>query len=205
MEQRSRISVKEKKIIDLIKKKGVVRAKEAEVAGTERIYLTRMVTKGLIVRVARGLYGLPGADFKGYDSYVEVAKKVPSGVICLISALSFHNVTTQISGKIHIAVQNNTWKPQIDSVDVKYYSFFGDSYSYGIEEHKIKNVVIKVYSPAKTVADCFKFRNKIGIDVAVEALKEIIRGKKASIAEIYEAAKVCSVNKVIQPYMESLN
>lgn len=198
------MSEREKIVMNLIRKKGIIRPKEVEEAGVERMYLTRMVSKGLIVKIARGLYSLPGTDFKGYESYVEIAKKVPAGIIFLISALNFHNITTQISGKVHIAVKNNTWKPEIASVDVKYYSLNDPAYSFGIEKHKINKATIKVYSPAKTVADCFKFRNKVGIDVAVEALKETVRSKRATIAEIYEAAKICGVNKVIQPYMESI-
>ncbi|MGD9707751.1 MAG: type IV toxin-antitoxin system AbiEi family antitoxin domain-containing protein [Candidatus Delongbacteria bacterium] len=192
------------KIFQLFEDKKMIRSRDVEAIGIPREYLLRMVSKGLVIRVARGMYCLSDENFKGYESYVEAVMTAPNGVICLISALHFYSTTTQISDKIWMAVKKGSWRPRSDSVQIKYNIFSDNSYNYGIEIHKINNIEIPVYSVAKTVADCFKFRNKIGLDVAIEALKEAIRSKKAGVDEIYEAAKVCRVSRVIQPYLESI-
>lgn len=192
------------KIFQLFEDKKMIRSRDVEAIGIPREYLLRMVRKGLVIRVARGLYCLSDENFKGYESFVEAVMTVPNGVICLISALHFYDITTQVSDKIWMAVKKGSWRPRSDSVQIKYNIFSENSYNYGIEIHKINNIEIPVYSVAKTVADCFKFRNKIGLDAAIEALKEAIRSKKAGVDEIHEAAKVCRVSRVIQPYMESI-
>jgi predicted transcriptional regulator of viral defense system len=192
------------KIMNLLKKNKMIRSKDVEDIGVPREYLLRMLRNGLVVRITHGLYSLPDEDFEGYDSFIEAMKTVRGGVICLISALTFHDITTQSSPDIWIAVRNGSWRPETGSVKIRYFIFSDKSYEFGIEVHKINNVDVRVYSVAKTVADCFKFRNKIGLDVAVETLREAIRNKKVSISEIYEAAKVCKVAKVIQPYLESI-
>ncbi|MCG2761382.1 MAG: type IV toxin-antitoxin system AbiEi family antitoxin domain-containing protein [Candidatus Delongbacteria bacterium] len=192
------------KINKLLKTNKMIRSKDVEAIGIPREYLLRMERKGLVSRVSRGLYCLPGEDFQGYDSYIEVMKTIQGGVLCLISALNFHNLTTQVSPEIWIAVKNGSWRTKSETVKIRYFTFSEKNYNFGIEVHMINDVEIKVYSIAKTVADCFKFRNKIGLDVAIESLKEAIRTKKASIGEIYEAAKICRTSKVIQPYLESI-
>ena len=191
-------------IMQLLKDKKIIRSKDVEAFGIPREYLLRMFRKGLVTRTGRGVYCLPGEDFKGYDSIVDAMMVAPGGVVCMISALSFHGITTQVSEKVWIAVKKGSWYPKSDYVNIKYFTFSEKNYKFGIESHKINNVEIRVYSIAKTVADCFKFRNKIGLDVAIEALKEAIRSKKAEVNEIFEAAKVCRVSKVIQPYLEAL-
>jgi hypothetical protein len=121
-------------------------------------------------------------------SLAEVAKRVPNAVVCLISALQFHNLTTQIPHRVWIAIENKNWKPKFDYPLLEVVRFSGRALSFGVEEHEVNRVPVKVYSPAKTVADCFKFRNKIGLDVAMEALRETWRSRKATMDELWEAA-----------------
>jgi predicted transcriptional regulator of viral defense system len=170
---------------------GIVRPRDIEAIGLPREYLLRLHRQGKIVRSGRGLYSLPDAAITERHSYAEVGRRVPGGVFCLLSALEFHEITTQSPGSVWIALPQGARRP-------------GPSLTEGIENHKVESVPIRMYSVAKTVADCFKFRNKIGLDIAIEALKDSIRQKKATINEIYRYAKICRVSKVIRPYMEAL-
>jgi predicted transcriptional regulator of viral defense system len=133
-----------------------------------------------------------------------VAKRVPVAVICLLSALVFHEITTQSPPAIWIALSKGARKPALTSPSLRVVRLSGPSLTAGIENHQIEGVPIRVYSAAKTVADCFKFRNKIGLDVAIEALKDCLRQKKANVKEIYRDAKIYRVGNVIRPYMEAL-
>ncbi|MFC1745896.1 transcriptional regulator [Candidatus Riflebacteria bacterium] len=150
------------------------------------------------------MYALSQAPVTEYQSLIEVAKKIPNGVICLVSALVFHSITTELPHEIWIAVPRNTWRPEIDYPSIRYTALTKSVYSYGIEKHTLNGVIVKVYSPAKTVADCFKFRNKIGLDVAIEGLKETWRAKKTTMNELYKAAQVNRVSRVMQPYLEAM-
>ena len=129
----------------------------------------------------------------------------PSPPFPLISALQFHNLTTQIAPQVWIAIENKSWEPSFDYPPLEIVRLTGPAFSFGVEEHKIDRITVKVYSPAKTVADCFKFRNKIGLDVAMEALRETWRSRKATMDELWEAAKVCRVANVMRPYLEAIS
>jgi predicted transcriptional regulator of viral defense system len=133
-----------------------------------------------------------------------VAKRVPEAVICLLSALAFHEITTQNPPAIWIALRKGSRKPALTSPSLRIVRLSGPSLTEGAENHEVEGVPIRVYSAAKTVADCFKFRNKVGLDVAIEALKDCLRQKKANVNEIYRYAKICRVSNVIRPYMEAL-
>jgi predicted transcriptional regulator of viral defense system len=137
-------------------------------------------------------------------SYAEVAKRVPGAVICLVSALTFHEITTQSPASVWVALSKGARTPATASPSLRIVRLSGPSLTEGIENHQVEGVPVRVYSAAKTVADCFKFRNKIGLDVAIEALKDSLRQKKANVNEIYRYAKVCRVSNVIRPYMETL-
>ena len=137
-------------------------------------------------------------------SYAEVAKRVPEAVVCLLSALAFHEITTQIPPCVWIALRKGARKPVLPSPSLRVVRLSGPSLTEGIENHQVEGVPVRVYSAAKTVADCFRFRNKIGLDIAIEALKDCLHQKRASITEIYRYAKVCRVSNVIRPYMEAL-
>jgi predicted transcriptional regulator of viral defense system len=137
-------------------------------------------------------------------SYAQVAKRFPEGIICLLSALAFHEMTTQSPASVWIALGKGARTPALASPSLRIVRLSGPSLTGGIENHTIEGVRVRVYSAAKTVADCFKFRNKIGLDVAIEALKDCLRQEKASVNEIYRYARICRVSNVIRPYMEAL-
>lgn len=181
---------RKKKIIELARQMGIIRPRDVEAEGISREYLLRLYRKGDLTRVGRGLYALPETLTSESISLAEVAKRVPNAVVCLLSALQFHNLTTQIPHRVWIAIE--------------VVRFSGRALSFAVEEHVVNRVPVKVYSPAKTVADCFKFRNKIGIDVTLEALRETWRSRKATMDELWEAAKVCRVANVMRPYLEAV-
>ncbi|RJQ58799.1 MAG: transcriptional regulator [Desulfobacteraceae bacterium] len=195
---------RKQKILELAGQMGLIRPRDVEEAGIHREYLLRLYRKGDLVRVGRGIYTLPGAQTSESLSLAEVAKRAPNAVICLISALQFHNLTTQITHRVWIAIENKKWEPTFDYPPIEIVRLTGRAFSFRIEEHKIDRVTVKIYNQAKTVADCFKFRNKIGLDVALEALRETWRSRKATMDELWEAAKVCRVAKVMRPYLEAI-
>jgi len=192
------------KIIRYVAKHGIVRSRDIEAIGLPREYLVRLHRKGKLNRPSRGIYTLPDANVTERHSYAEVAKRVPEGAICLLSALAFHEMTTQSPASVWIALRKGARTPAQVSPSLRIVRLSGASLIRGIEDHTIEGVPVRVYSAAKTVADCFKFRNKIGLDIAIEALKDCLRQKKASVNEIYRYAKVCRVSNVIRPYMEAV-
>jgi len=187
-----------------VRRKGIVRPRDLEALGIPREYLLRLHRQGKLSRTGRGIYTLPDAAVTERHSYAEVAKRVPEAVLCLLSALVFHEITTQSPASVWIALGKGARKPAILSPSLRVVRLTEPSLSEGVERHKVEGVPVRVYSAAKTVADCFKFRNKIGLDVAIEALKDSLRQKKATIKDIYRYAKICRVSNVIRPYMESL-
>lgn len=192
------------RIMHYVNQHGIVRPRDIEAIGLPREYLLRLHRQGKVVRFGRGLYSLPDAAITERHSYAEVARRVPGSVFCLLSALAFHEITTQSPASIWIALPNGARKPAISTPSLRAVRLSGPSLTEGIENHKVEGVPIRVYSVAKTVADCFKFRNTVGLDVAIEALKDALREKKATVNEIYRYAKVCRVSNVIRPYMEAL-
>jgi len=192
------------KIMHYVGQHGIVRPRDIEAIGLPREYLLRLHRQGKIVRSGRGLYSLPDATITERHSYAEAARRVPGSIFCLLSALAFHEITTQSPASVWIALPQGARRPTISSLSLRVVRLSGASLTEGIEKHKVEGVPIRVYSVAKTVADCFKFRNKIGLDVAIEALKDSLGQKKATINEIYRYARICRVSKVIRPYMEAL-
>lgn len=192
------------RILELARRMGLVRPRDVEAEGILREYLLRLYRHGDLVRVGRGLYALPGTQTSESVSLAEVAKRVPNAVVCLISALEFHNLTTQIANRVWIAIENKKWEPEFKYPPLELVRLTGVRFTFGVEEHKVNRVTVKIYSPAKTVADCFKFRSKVGLDVALEALRETWRSRKATMDELWEAAKVCHVANVMRPYLEAI-
>jgi predicted transcriptional regulator of viral defense system len=182
----------------------IVRPRDIEAIGIPREYLLRLCRQGKLSRTGRGIYTLPDAAVTEHHSYAEVAKRVPEAVLCLLSALAFHEITAQSPASVWIALGKGARKPAIPSPSIRVIRLTEPSLSEGIEKHPVEGVTVRVYSAAKTVADCFKFRNKIGLDIAIEALKDCLRQKKSNINEIYRYAKICRVSNVIRPYMEAL-
>jgi predicted transcriptional regulator of viral defense system len=197
-------TTKMEQVLELTKKLGVVRPKDLLTKGIAAEYLKRLRNKGLLVRQGRGLYTLPDTDFAGHESLTQACKRVPNGVLCLLSALSFHEITTQAPFEIWMAIPNKARSRQITNLPLRIVRFSNEAMSTGIETHTIKGTTLKVYAPAKTVADCFKYRHKIGLDVAIEALQECWRAKKCTMDELWKYAKICRVSHVIKPYMEML-
>jgi predicted transcriptional regulator of viral defense system len=183
---------------------GVFRARDMVAAGYPREYLRRLVSQERVRQLARGLYASAGFDGDQNQSLVEAAKRVPRGVVCLVSALQFHGIGTQAPHQVWLALPRGSNRPRGVSLPLRFAKFSGPAYSFGIEEHALTGGTVRVYSPAKTVADCFKYRQKYGLDVAVEALREGWRAKKFTIKELAAAAAVCRVSRVMQPYLEML-
>lgn len=191
-------------ILRLAKRAGVLRPRDLDAARIPRTYLGRMLSSGLLERVGRGLYVLAGSGFGEHRTLVEAGKRVPKGVVCLLSALRFHNLTTQAPKEVWLAIGEKAWRPRLTSPPLRIVRFSGRALREGVEVRKIEGVEVRVYSPAKTVADCFKYRNKIGLDVALEALRECWRARRCTMDELWRYAKVCRVQNVMRPYLEAV-
>lgn len=179
-------------------------ASEIRAAGIPSQVLVDLHRQGVIERLSRGIYLSTHAESTENLSLQIAALKIPGAVVCLLSALRFHDFTTQLPHEIYLAVKAHCWIPRVVSPEMRFFPMTEAPFLYGIEEHEIDGIKIRVYSAAKTVADCFKYRNKIGQDVALEALRDGYRRKLFSVPELVNAAKVCRVTKIITPYMESL-
>jgi predicted transcriptional regulator of viral defense system len=155
-------------------------------------------------RPARGLYTVHDAQVTEHHSLAEACKRVPHGVVCLISALRFHGFTTQAPFEVWLAIDRKARRPRQDLPPLRIVRFSGKALTQGIETHLIEGVKVRLYSPAKTIADCFKYRNKIGLDVALEALRECWRERRCTMDELWRFAKTCRVSNVMRPYLESL-
>jgi len=195
---------KSSRLISFANKKQIIASRDAHTLGVPRNYLPRLVRKGLLTKIGRGLYRSKTSPVTEHISLIEAASKIPKGVICLLSALRFHKFTTQSPHQIWMAIGVKAWTPRVTSPSIRFVRMSEKTLHFGLKEYPVTGGVLKVYTPAKTVADCFKFRNKIGIDIAIEALKECRRLKKASVDEIWSAARICRVANVIRPYLESL-
>ena len=177
---------------------------ETLAAGIPRHLLTHLCSQGVISRVEHGIYLPVNADVTENLSLQIAALRVPNGVVCLLSALRFHNFTTQVSPEIWLALRQHSRIPAMSRLPARFVMLSDVPFQYGMEEHDIDGIKIRVYSAAKTVADCFKFRNRIGLDVALEALRDGVQRKLFSVSELMNAAKVCRVSKIITPYVESI-
>jgi predicted transcriptional regulator of viral defense system len=197
-------SPKDEQVLALVRAAGVLRPRDLEPRGIPRQHLQRLYERGLVERVGRGLYIAADAEPTEHHSLAQAAKRVPQGVICLLSALQYHSHTTQMPFEVWIAVERTAWKPTTDDVPLRVVRFSGEAFTAFVEEHEIEGVQVRVYTPAKTVADCFKYRNKIGLDVALEALRDTWKQQTATMDELWSAAGVCRVQKVMKPYLESL-
>lgn len=192
------------RILDLARQKGMLRPGDLQGVGAARVVLTRLTASGQLEKVGRGLYRLPGANASEHETLTTIAAKVPQAVFCLLTALQFHGLTTQLPRQVWIAMPRGSHVPKMDYPPVKMVQFTGEAYSEGIEVFERDQVPLRVYGIAKTVADCFKHRNKIGLDVALEALRDARSQKKASADELWRFAKTCRVANVMRPYLEAI-
>lgn len=191
-------------VIRLAEQLGIIAAKDLESRGISRNYLYLLHKDGVLERVGVGSYALADAEPHPYDDLVEISRRSPQAIVSLISALAFHELTTQIPVQIWITLPRGAWVPTFDHPRIVTTHVEGKPYCYGIEKHKIGGRTIKVYSPAKTIADCFKFRRKVGLDIAIEALKDVVEQSKATPGEVMAAAKIDRVGNVIRPYLEAI-
>lgn len=191
-------------VLAFIRAHGAVRPLDLEAAGYSRMWLTRLERSGHVERVRRGIYVAVDAEWTERHAFVEVAKQAPRGVICLLSALSFHELTTQLPFEVWLALDRAAWAPKTLSVQTRIVRFSGNAFTAGIQEHVIEGVSVRIYGPAKTVVDCFRYRNKIGLDVALEALRDCQRRQLATLDELWEYAKLLRAAAVMRPYLESL-
>jgi predicted transcriptional regulator of viral defense system len=194
----------ETKVLELARKRGLLRPRDLARADLPADYLWHLYRKKKLERVGRGLYALPGADLTEHHTLAEAALRVPRGVVCLLSALRFHDLTTQAPYEVWMSIDVKARRPKEEIIPLRVVRFSGEALTAGVEEHEVEGVSVKVYSPAKTVADCFKYRNKIGIDVALEALRDYWKSKRASADDLWNYAKVCRMANVMRPYMETL-
>ncbi|TLU88407.1 MAG: transcriptional regulator [Chlorobium sp.] len=192
----------EDKILTLFHSHKVIRSSDLEKYGCSRQALKRLVAKGHVTQIGRGLYRQDDDEVTEHATVVEVSKAFPQGVLCLVSALHFYQLSTQIPHEVWMAVKAGKRVYRTD-LPVQFFRFSGRAYTEGVETHKIEGVAVHVYCPAKTVADCFKFRNTIGLDVALEALQECLKVKRCSIDDLWHYAGICRVRNVMRPYMEA--
>lgn len=191
-------------LTDLAQGKTLLRPSDAVAQGRSRLYLAQLARRGLIHKVSRGLYALPQRQASEFAGLAEVASKHPQVLVCLLSALAFHGLTTQAPFEVWVAVDNKARAPQFDYPPLRVARFSGPALTKGVALHDIEGVSVKVTCVAKTIADCFKFRNKIGLDVALEALKEAWRAKRVTMDELWHYGQICRVQNVMRPYLEGL-
>lgn len=187
-----------------LKKRGIARSRDLEKAGVSRSQIARLVDQGVIERVGRGVYRRPGDALTERSDLAHAARLVPDGVICLLTALRFHSLSTQNPFEVWMAIDRTSWRPRTDHPPMRIIYLSGGALAEGIEEHEVEGVQVRVFSAAKTVADCFKYRNKIGIDVAIEALREYRRSHPKRLEELWRFAEVDRVTRVIRPYLEAV-
>ena len=194
----------ESAVLALAERQPLLRARDLTAQALPTVVLSRLVAAGKLERVARGVYSLPGRPISEHRSLAEVALRAPRGVVCLLSALRFHDLTTQAPFEVWLAIDNKAATPKLDYPPLRLVRFSGAALTEGVEEHVVDGVTVRVTGVAKTVADCFKYRNKIGLDVALEALREAWNGKRITSDQIWHYAKIDRVANVMQPYLESL-
>ncbi len=191
-------------VLRLARRRGFITRREVIEAGIHTETLSRLIRTGALERVARGRYRLPDAPITEHHGLVLVAAAVPKAVICLVSALSFHGIGTQLPHEVWIALDRRARRPALNWPRLRVHRFSGKALTEGIETHRIEGESVKVYGVAKTLADVFKYRNKVGLDVALEALREAWRARRSTMDEIHRYARVCRVERVMRPYLDAL-
>jgi len=192
------------RVLRLASERGALRPRDLAGHRIPRTTLSRLVESGRLVQISRGLYALPNHSRSEQHQLADITVRSPQGVFCLLTALRFHELTTQSPHEIWLAIPNKAHPPKIDYPPLRIVRFSGAALTQGVETNVVDGISVRVYSVAKTVADCFKYRNKIGLDVALEALRESRREKRATNDELWRYAKICRVANVMRPYMESI-
>jgi len=190
-------------VLELAQKAGMLRVRDLTARGIHPEVLRRLARRGLLTRTARGLYMAANQEISGEYTLASAAKRIPQGVICLFTALRFHNIGTQNPPVVWVALPRKAAIPQVKDLPLRFVRFSGESYTAGVDTHVLDGVAVRITNPAKTVADCFKFRLKLGLDVAIEALREGRRERRFTMDELWKYAKICRVANVMRPYMEA--
>ncbi|MEZ5936199.1 MAG: type IV toxin-antitoxin system AbiEi family antitoxin domain-containing protein [Alphaproteobacteria bacterium] len=188
----------------LFRQKGLVRMRDMRDAGVGAETVARMVREGVVMRVARGLYQLADAMPDPRRSFAEASALVPKGVICLTSALQFHELTLQMPSAVWIAIERTGWKPKVEYPPIRFVRFGSQALREGVKRHLIEGIEVPIFEPAKTIIDCFRYRNKIGLDIALEGLREGLRTKRATPDQLWEFARSARVWSVMRPYIEAM-
>jgi predicted transcriptional regulator of viral defense system len=191
-------------ILDLAQQRRVLRASDVREQGWSPQLLLSLHQSGKLKRVARGLYSLPETEISEHQALIEVCQRVPKAVLCLLTALQYHGIGTQMPHQIWIALPQGTQAPSLDYPPLRIARLSGQAYTEGIQTATVHGSPIRIYNLAKTVTDCFKFRHKIGLDVALEALKEVWRARQVTMAELNHYAKINRMERVMQPYLEAV-
>jgi len=194
----------EQRVLRLVRRLGIVRPRDLRAHGLPGEALWRLARRGLVEQRSRGVYALADHEFTEHHSLAEAAKRVPLGVICLLSALRAHDLTTQLPHEVWIAIDRKARLPRSGAAKLRVVRFSGKALTEGVERRMIEGVTVPIYNVAKTVADCFKYRNKIGLDVALEALREAWRARRSTSQDLWKYAEICRVANVMRPYLESL-
>jgi predicted transcriptional regulator of viral defense system len=183
---------------------GILRTAQALREGIHPSTLYAMRDAGTLEAITRGVYRLADKEPLGNPDLVTVATRVPGGIFCLISALAFHEITTQIPHEVHVALPRGAEQPRLGHPPIKTYRFTGEAFTEGVESHEVDGVSVRIYSPEKTLADCFKFRNKVGLDTVVEAVRFYRDRRNVKVDELMHYAAICRVQKIIRPYLEAI-
>lgn len=192
------------RLLGLARRRGVITTRETDGAGIHSQQLTRLVADGVLERVARGHYQLAERPVTEHHGLAVVARTVPKGVICLLSALGVHGIGTQLPAEVWVAIEGRARRPVLAHPPMRIVRFSGRAFTDGVEIHRFEGQSIRVYGVAKTLADLFKYRNKVGLDVVLEALREAWRAKKFKMEDLDRAARICRVERVMRPYVEAV-
>lgn len=198
------LMTKTEQALNLVKRMGMVRPKDLARYRVPVIYLRRLAERGELIQPARGVYAVAGHEPTLHYSLAAVSKRIPRGVVCLMSALAYHEIGTQLPSVVWLAINQRSRPLVTKGLPVKIVRFSGQTLKEGVQEHKIEGVAVLVTNPAKTIADCFKFRNKVGLDVALEALRDAWRKRRVTMAELDRFARIDRVTNVMRPYLEML-
>lgn len=190
--------------LDLLKVRGMLRLRDFGHAGVGPETMARLVREGAVTRPARGLYQLTGAEVDPRHALAEATILVPKGVVCLTSALQFHGLTLQMPSAVWMAIGRTAWRPTVTYPPVRFVRFGGRALTDGVEPHRIDDVTVRITDPARTVVDCFRYRNKIGLDTALEGLREGLRQKRSTPDQLWHHARVARAWSVMRPYVEAM-
>ena len=196
-------STSQARTLALLRRSGVLRLRDFQRSGVTKTSVLRLTKAGELERVGRGLYALPGREVGESEALVQVARRVPQGVVCLLTALRLHNLTDQNPSTVWLAINRKARQPQLDWPPLEVVWWSSQLLAFGVTEKRIGGVPVKVTTPAKTVADCLKYRNKIGVDVAVQAIRDYRRSRRP-IDELFEAARMCRVERTLRTYLEAM-